>query len=169
MMMKRMQTWPAEKISRRAFLVLMIIAVVIFALFYGIGFDELYIDNPNFNAPLFTDVLIVFTLLLLMIAGVIVVMSVIRRGRLAGREGSMANGVPETRINRCVAIFTLLCLLVTFLLGSASSISVNGEPFRETLWLKAADMFVSTSLVLLLVTTGSVAFGAVWSKKNKRK
>lgn len=168
-MTKRMQTWPAEKVSRRAFLILMIIAVVIFALFYGVGFGDLYIDNPNFNAPLFTDVLIVFTLLLLMIAGVIVGVSVIRRIRLAGKEGSMVNGVPETRINRCVVIFTLLCLLVTFLLGSTSSISINGEPFREALWLKVADMFVSTSLVLLLVTTGSVAFEAVWSKKNKGK
>lgn len=168
-MKKPVRTWPAEKISRRVFLLLMAIAAAVFVLFYGIGFDELYLDNPDFNAPLFTDVLIAFTLLLLLLALVVAGASVAKRIRPSAKEGTTTNGVPEARINRGVAIFTLLCLVVTFLIGSSSAMTINGEPFHEVLWLKVADMFVFTSLSLLLVAVGTVVFEAVWFKKIRRK
>ena len=50
-------------------------------------------------------------------------------------------------------------MLITFLLGSAEPVTVNGVEFADTFWLKATDMFINTSLVLLLVAVCGVAFG----------
>ena len=35
------------------------LAVVVFALFFLVGYDMPFLENPDFNAPLFTDVLII--------------------------------------------------------------------------------------------------------------
>jgi hypothetical protein len=49
-----------------------------------------------------------------------------------------------------VLIGLLLCLVVTFLLGSSSPVMTNGQPFTSKFWLKATDMFIYTSILLII-------------------
>ena len=42
-------------------------------------------------------------------------------------------------------------LAVTFLLGSSEPLSVNGRPFSDALWLRLSDMFINTSVFLIVV------------------
>ena len=62
-------------------------------------------------------------------------------------------------------------MLITFLLGSAEPVMVNGVEFADTFWLKATDMFINTSTVLLLVAVCGVAYGlSGYNRKlNNRK
>ena len=38
--------------------------------------------------------------------------------------------------------------------------SVNGHMFSDAFWLRMSDMFVNSSLLLLVLAAGVVAFGA---------
>ena len=55
----------AEQISQQVFFILIGLAVVVFALFFLVGYDMPFLENPDFNAPLFTDVLIILMWLFL--------------------------------------------------------------------------------------------------------
>ena len=68
--------------------------------------------------------------------------------RLKGDD--IINGVPAGRIGWCVAIGFVLLLVVTFLLGSSKPIVTNGERFTDVFWLKTTDMFIYTSILLII-------------------
>ena len=48
----------AEQVSQRIFYILIALAVLVFGLFFLVGYDMPFEENPDFTAPLFTDVLI---------------------------------------------------------------------------------------------------------------
>jgi hypothetical protein len=75
-------------------------------------------------------------------------------------EGKVINGVPVAKITYGIAGFTVLLLVLTFLLGSSSALSINGATYRDTFWLKAADMFVTSAVVLIIVAIAAI----IWSK-----
>ena len=58
----------AERISKRVFIALLAVIAVVFVAFYLIGFNRPYADDPNFNEPLLTDVVLVFMFLILLLA-----------------------------------------------------------------------------------------------------
>ena len=71
----------AEQISQKVFRLMIGLAVLVFGLFYLIGYDLPFDENPDFNAPLFTDVLI-FLMWLFLIGGVgLAVYSMVKIGR----------------------------------------------------------------------------------------
>ena len=46
---------------------------------------------------------------------------------------------------------------------------INGQKYADTLWLKAADMFIYTALLLLIAAIGAVVYGATrYYRKEKR-
>ena len=53
-----------RKLPSRVLYVLSGVTVLVFALFWLVGFNRPYDEDGNFNAPLFTDVLLVLMLLL---------------------------------------------------------------------------------------------------------
>ena len=70
--------------------------------------------------------------------------------RTRRRGDDIVNRVPAGRIGWCVLIGLLICLVVTFLLGSSKPVITNGQPFTIVLWLKATDMFIFTSILLIV-------------------
>ena len=54
-----------EKISKITLWVLIGITIVVMALFLLVGYDNKYEENPNFNDPQLTDLLIVWTYILI--------------------------------------------------------------------------------------------------------
>ena len=54
----------AGKLSRMVLYALLSLTAVVFLLFFAVGFQMPYVDNPRFNAPLLTDVLLIFVALL---------------------------------------------------------------------------------------------------------
>ena len=70
------------------------------------------------------------------------------RNRRKGDD--IINGVPAGKIGWWVIIGVMICLAVTFLLGSSSPLIVNGVRFTDTFWLKVTDMFIYTSTLLVI-------------------
>ena len=149
-----------KKLPSRVLYVLVGLTVVIFALFWLIGYDRPFEEDGNFNAPLFTDVLLVFMLLLTAGACGVAVWSAIRSNKTSGGGERVVNNIPVRKIGRCVTGGTALALVLTFLLGSATPMRINGASYADTFWLKVSDMFVATSLLMIVAAVAAVVYGA---------
>jgi hypothetical protein len=67
------------------------------------------------------------------------------------RKGDdVVNGVPAGKIGWMVAIGFVLCMVVTFALGSTKPIMTNGQLLTDAFWLRVADMFIYTSIILII-------------------
>ena len=60
-------------------------------------------------------------------------------------------------------------LLFYLLLGGSAPMLINGENYADWLWLKLSDMFVITSLLMLVAGIGAVCFGATLYSEEKLK
>ena len=149
----------AEQVSQRIFYILIALAVLVFGLFFLVGYDMPFEENPDFNAPLFTDVLIGLMWLFL-VGGIGLAIYSMWKDYSGSRSEAVVNGVPVRRIFRITWIGLLALLVLTFALGSSAPMLINGENYADWLWLKLSDMFVITSLLMLLAGMGAVIFGA---------
>lgn len=154
------KSWRTERLSQCVLYAVVAVAAAVFALFRLVGYDNPYYDNPDFNAPLLTGVLVAFMLLLVIAALGTAVWSVVSGMRKRAGEGRVVNGIRAARLSRSVAAFTVAVLLVTFALGSTHALTVNGAPYADAFWLRVADMFVNSSLLLIVAAVAAVAFGA---------
>ena len=98
------------------------------------------------------------------------IVAVARGIRRANRSEGMTNGIPARRITYTTYGITALILLLTFVFGSTQTMMVNGENFTDSFWLRITDMFVNSSLLLLVLAAGVVAFGATrYYRKGRGK
>ena len=72
-MMKCMKN--PTRLSHAVLVVLVVITVIVFAAFWLVGFNMPFMDDPRFNAPLLTDVVISFVYLMLLLAIMAVVLN----------------------------------------------------------------------------------------------
>jgi len=70
------------------------------------------------------------------------------RNRSKGSD--VVNGVPAGRIGWIVAAGFVVVMIVTFVLGSTKPVVTNGVLLTDTFWLRAADMFIYTSIILII-------------------
>ena len=90
----------------------------------------------------------------------VAVWSAIRSNKASGGGERVVNNIPVRMIGRCVAGGTALALVLTFLFGSSAPMKINGADYADTFWLKASDMFVATSLLMIVAAVGAVVYGA---------
>lgn len=159
--------WPAERLSMRLFYALAIVCIVVFAMYWLVGYDRPFVDNANFNAPLFTDAVLVLAYLYVAAAIAMAVWSVVRALKVRGKGEAYDNNVPVKKIGYCVAGGVAALLLLTFAVGSSVSMRINGVAFTDVMWLKISDMFITSSLVLLLIAALAVVYGS--TKYIRRK
>ena len=148
-----------ERISQYILYALIALTAVVFVLFWLVGYDRPFVNDPNFVEPLFTNVLLIFMFLLFVVAVAVAVWSVSESLKKRGQSDRMSNNIPIKTISYSVAGLTCLLLIFTFLLGSPSAMNVNGHVYADHFWLKMSDMFVNTSLALIIVAVGTVLFG----------
>ena len=103
-----------------------------------------------FVSPLVADIMLWLMYITVVVAVVVTIVSVMRTLRLRTKDDEVVNGVPRTRLAWIVGVAFLLCLVLTFVLGSSEPVRTNGKLFTDTFWLKATDMFIYTSLILII-------------------
>ena len=77
----KLSKWAEERISQRILYVLIGVIALVFVLFFSVGFYTPFAGDPSFNAPLFTDVLLIFMWILFGLAVLTMVVSLIRTAR----------------------------------------------------------------------------------------
>ena len=159
--------WPAERLSSRVLYVLVGITGVVFVLFWLVGFNLPFDDDPNFTAPLFTNLLLALIYVLTFIGIGMGVWSVLRTLKVRGESESVDNNIPTRKISYAVVLTTLAGLLLFFFAGSSRPMTVNGVSYTDGFWLKTADMFIYTSLLMIAAGVGVVVYGAMkYNRKN---
>lgn len=155
----------ATQIASRIFYVLIGLAAVLFLLFRLVGFDTPYDENPDYNAPLLTGVLIAAMLLLTGVTLALAVWSFVRGVRMNSSENSVINNIPARRITLCVAGGTVLLLVLTFMCSSTDALTVNGLQFADAFWLRVSGMFIATSLAMVCAAVAALVYGMT---RNRR-
>ena len=159
---------PEERSQRVLFLIIVITAVV-FAAYYLIGFNHPFADDPDFNEPRLTDVLLGLMGVVALFAAATAVWAIIVALKRRKHQERVVNHVPVALISSVVVAATVGILVIAFLIGSSQSMVVNGKQYDDSTWLRAADMFVIASVVMIVLAVGLVAFAAIKSFLNKRK
>ena len=159
-----------EHLSMFVLYVLVALVVLAFGAFFLIGFNIPFDEDPSFNAPMLTDMVLVLMYLFVLATIAITVWSVIRQMQSRGKSSDMVNNIPASKITKGTIALLLLCLVVTFIFGSTDPVMVNGGRFDSFFWLKATDMFLNTALILLVVAVAGVVFGlSGYSRRLKQK
>lgn len=156
----------AEKLSKQIFYGIVAVIVVIFSMFYLIGYHLPYWEDPSFNAPMMTNVLLIFMFLLFVGAICLAAWSIFNSLKKRGKGEKLQNGIPVKRNAYIVVIGTFILLICTFLLSSKAPILVNGKAYENVWWLRLSDMFIWTSGILIIIAFVTVVFGA---SRNWRK
>ena len=104
----------------------------------------------NLADGLLAEVMLWLMYTALAVALVVTGLSVVKTIRQRTKDDEIINGVHQTRIAWTVAGAFVVCLVVTFLLGSSSPVMTNGKLFTEVFWLKATDMFIYTTVILII-------------------
>lgn len=162
--MSDVRKWSSERISHTVLYSLTALTALVFALFYFVGYDTPAMWDERYIAPLLTDLVMFFMLLLLVGAIVVACVSKWHSAR-TNHTPAVENGIHGKRITLGVTAGTVALLGLLFALPS-SSVYVNGEMFEDTFWLRAANMFVISSLLLIIIGVGVILFGVI---RNRRK
>ena len=98
-----------------------------------------------------------------------VVWAVVVAVRRRGRKPRTENGINVTKLSVAVSAVTIVLSVLSFAFGSAKPIIINASRYDTAFWLKAADMFVVSSLVLLLLAVVLIVAGYVRQALLSRK
>ena len=101
-------------------------------------------------SPFIADIMLWLMYIAVAAAIAVTLTSVVKTLRMRTKDDEIINGVPQTRIAWTTAGCFLVCLVVTYLLGSSEPLMTNGMLFANRIWLKATDMFIYTSLILII-------------------
>lgn len=140
------------------------VAIVVFCLFFVVGYNRPYIENMSYNDPLLTWPLLAFVFVVVLAAMATVIWSMTLTARHGTFADKQSNNIPLRRIVICVAGFVALLMLITFLAGSSGEILINGAAYSKTFWLKVADMFIVTSGTMIIMALALVVYSSL---KNK--
>lgn len=142
------------------------VSVLLFAGFRLIGYDMPYDENPDYNAPMLTGLLIWFMLLLVVATLALTLWSAWRSAKSSIADSGTVNNIPARRIALGVAGATAAILAVTFACSDTKALTVNGNTYADAFWLRMAGMFIGTSLVM---TAGAIAALIFGTTQNRRK
>ena len=81
MKISNIKKWSTEKLSQSIFYVLVGFAVITFFLFFFVGYDMPFEENPDFNAPFFTNLLLVTMWIFFLLALCLAIYSFVRASK----------------------------------------------------------------------------------------
>lgn len=132
------------KVSYYVLYAIFAIIGIVLALFYGVGFDTT--NAAGLTEPQYTDAilylkyaLVAITVALAVLAGIIQFVASLKDN-------------PKGAVKTVVALIALIAVVaISYGMGSAEPIMVNGEPYNDTFWLKITDMFIYSMYILGIV------------------
>lgn len=155
-----------KRLANISLRVLCLLTLVIFSLFFLVGYDMPSLTKEGMVEPLLTNTVLVFTYIVLFLSIAIAVWSLIKEFLLGAQLPSIQNGIKVKLIRNSTFISVPTLLILFFLLGSSSPLKVNGITFNNAFWLKASDMFIFVSILLLLIGIVYATWGTIKSYRR---
>lgn len=136
----------AYKISYYVLYALFAIIGIVLVLFYGVGYDTT--NAAGLTEPQYTDALIYLKYALVAITVALAVIAGVAQFVASLKDN------PKGAVKTVVALIALVAVVaISYGMGSAEPIMVNGEPFNDTFWLKLTDMFIYSMYILGVIAT----------------
>lgn len=107
------------------------------------------------------DIVLASVYLVMAAAVGVLLFSAVYRIKMGEKSPSVVNGIPAGKITLATVIGTIVMLVITFLTGTDNKLTVNGDVYENALWLKVADMFIFTSLMMFVLAAVIVLYGVV--------
>lgn len=167
--LKDIKSRGAEGISTLVRYAIIIVAALVFAMFYLIGFDIPFDEDPQYNDPMFTDMVIILMWAVLLAAIGIAGWSMARIIRSHSTSSGKQFGIPVRKISMCIAGTTAVLMLLSFLLSSTEAIRINGNNYTDTFWLRTAGMFVVSCGILLTAAIIAVIAASIPASHKGRR
>ena len=140
----------ASKIASIVYYVLLALSVVVFVLFFCVGFgNQESLPSGFYKSPQFTDLLMWWMYILVAICGICTVV-----GAVTAKGGKVDSQMPawgDTLAKVGLWLFVPV-LLITWFLGSKAPIMTGTGLYEDAFWLQATDAIIYTVYVLLVVT-----------------
>lgn len=140
----------AERLSSRVLYVTAALTAIVFGCFYFIGYDIPFDDDPKFKSPMFTDAVLMLVFILIIATLSATVYAVVKEIKGHDKRNDNAENIPSRRIAAITAVSTCACMAVSFIAGSTRPMFINGTQYTTTFWLKASDMFILTTITLII-------------------
>ena len=143
------------KISNYVMYAIMAISVVVLGLFFLVGYDFPYKEDPKFNDPQFTDLLMVWMGVLIVLTFVLTLVSVVMQVKNA--SGTEAKGIAG-KTGTISVIGMVLSIVIGLGVGLAdqSPVLVNGEVFTDPVDLCITDTCLISMFILLILSVISI-------------
>jgi hypothetical protein len=157
-----------EKTSKITLWVLIGISIVVMALFLLVGYDTPYEENPKFNDPQLTDVLIIWTYFLIIATAVATIGAVIY-GFVSGGNKSKNEDIGMASKAGLIAwgtfIVSVVAGIVTGIAGKDEVLLINGKDWNVPTDIILTDTSMISILILTIVTIVATVFSMVTNKK----
>ncbi len=139
------------KISSYVMYAVMAISIVVLALFFLVGYDTPYKEDPKFNDPQFTDLLMVWMGVLIVLTFALTLVSVVMQVKNA--SASDAKGIAG-KTGTISVIGMVLSIVIGLGVGLAdqSPVLVNGEVFTDPVELCITDTCLISMFILLIMS-----------------
>ena len=140
----------ASKIASIVYYVLLALSVVVFVLFFCVGFgNQESLPSGFYKSPQFTDLLMWWMYILAVICGVCTVV-----GAVTAKGGKVDSQMPawgDTLAKVGLWLFVPV-LIISWFLGSKAPLLTGTGLYEDAFWLQATDAIIYTVYVLLVVT-----------------
>ncbi|MBO4673417.1 MAG: hypothetical protein J5616_03610 [Bacteroidaceae bacterium] len=157
-----------EKISKITLWSLIGVSLVVLALFLLVGYDTPYEDNPKQVAPQLTDLLIIWTYILIIGTALASVGAVIY-GFVSGGNKSKNEDVGPASKAGLIAwgtfIVSVIIGLIVGFAGKDEMLMINGHGWNDPTDIILTDMSMVSILILTIVTVAATVFSMVTNKK----
>lgn len=140
----------ASKIASIVYYVLLALSVVVFVLFFCVGFgNQESLPSGLYKSPQFTNLLMWWMYILAVICGVCTVV-----GAVTAKGGKVDSQMPawgDTLAKVGLWLFVPV-LIISWFLGSKAPLLTGTGLYEDAFWLQATDAIIYTVYVLLVVT-----------------
>ena len=157
-----------EKICKYTLWGIMGISIVVFILFYTIGFGNLYEEDPKFNDPALTDLLLIWGYILIAVAVIVTIWSLIHglttKGTGTSKETGLAAHTSAIAWGIC-AVSIILGLIYGFMCKDDTML-INGKDWKGPGDIIITDTSMISIIILTIVTVCVTAWSMISSKQE---
>lgn len=142
-----------ENISKWLLRTLLAITVVIFALFFLVGFNTPYEEDPKMNAPLLTDAVLYGCIGFTLVTIILTVWSVVKQLTTGGGTTSKDTGIAaHTGTFSAVTLAVSVIIgLVVGIAGKSEHMLINGKDWNVPSDLITTDTCLISIIILLVI------------------
>jgi hypothetical protein len=141
---------------------LMGVSILVFLLFFLIGYNIPYEENPNMNNPLLTDAVIILCILYTVVAVAATIWSAFQKG-VQGSSSSRESGLIGRTglVSGGLLVASIVIGVIVGIINQNETLLINGESWNNPLDIIITDASIISIIILLVVTVAALIYSMV--------